>query len=320
MGKENKGHNKEADKTEEENSKANAKPQKAKPKTEESPDALLAQIRPKKRSIFFVVWVLAGAWILFIYDPCKIPGKDRKDCGYPDITPAECRSFACFTKGGGSALSKKTVKVKRKEGTTLGLDVDTSGKAAVVTSIVSGAVKEHNEELAADSEELIQVGDRVAKIDGKGTDAMAKVLKATGGKAVTVDILRPKLPSFLMWVSSGQTSKPNWAEKILTANGFKQWSVAFSYFGGAGMMCWLLSGYPIASLPIYYLGASGVLAFGTMRCCHDDGVSGGVPHCYKPRYTKFVEDIVPKIKEETVKFVGKIQKDPKAWFKKTFMA
>merc|ERR1712048_61710 len=107
---------------------------------------------------------------------------------------------------------------------------------------------------------------------------------------------------------------------LLTAPGFQQFGVAFSYIGGAGMLCWLLSGYPAASLPVYYLGTSAVLAFGTLRCCHDDNVAAGVPHCYKPRYGDFVEEIVPKIKEETVKFFEKIRKNPKAWFKKHVLA
>merc|ERR1712194_776192 len=110
------------------------------------------------------------------------------------------------------------------------------------TGIADGsAVKEYNSALADGSDDAILVGDHISKIDGKGSDGLAKVLKATGGKAVQVEVMRPKLPSYLMWISSA-TSTPNFAEKLLTTPLFKQCSIAFSHFGGAGMMFWLLSG------------------------------------------------------------------------------
>jgi hypothetical protein len=294
---------------------------KAKASAEASPESMLAKLRPQRRSIFFILWLAAAAWILFIYSPCNIPAKKRKDCGYMHISSSECRTFACFLKDGGSAYKKKTVKVKRKQGMTLGLDVDVAGSAVVRgISDDNSAVKEYNDALTDDSDDVIAVGDRISKIDGKSKSGLEKVLKATEAKTVSVDILRPSLPAYLMWVSSADPSKPNFAEKMLTAPGVKQWTVAFSHFGGVSMFCWLLSGYPAASLPIYYLGVSGLLAFNTMRCCHDDQVGAGVAHCYKPRHTDFTGEIVPKILEDSVAYVAKIRKDPRAWFKKTFGA
>eukprot|EP00913_Durusdinium_trenchii_P017419 g16375.t1 len=50
----------------------------------------------------------------------------------------------------------------------------------------------------------------------------------------------------------------------------------------SGFSCWLLSGYGAASLPLWYFGFSATVAYKLVRCCHDEHVSPGVPHCFRP--------------------------------------
>mmetsp|Transcript_72175 Transcript_72175/g.218318 ORF Transcript_72175/g.218318 Transcript_72175/m.218318 type:complete len:472 (-) Transcript_72175:109-1524(-) len=281
------------------------------------PPGFLEKIRPRKRVIFFAAFLGACSWIVTVHDPCDVPKGSRQDCGYPDIKPLTCRALGCMMKGGGSATSKKVVKVERKAKQQLGLEVDpdTVQGWVTVTSIGDGAVQEHNAALPEDSEERIRSGDRIAKVDGTtgkgekneeaGHKRMLKALAGTGAKTVQVEVQRPKLPSFLMWIRA-KNGKATMLEKVLTSPGLKQFSRTFSYLGGAGLACWLLSGYPMASLPLYYGGLSAFVSFYSLRCCHDSNVAGGTPHCYKPN-VKSLEDVVDKVKKGSMLVPGKLR-------------
>merc|ERR1740129_1875202 len=100
--------------------------------------------------------------------------------------------------------------------------------------------------------------------------------------------------------------------------GTKQLSRFVSYLGGGGLVLWMLSGYGVFSLPVWYGGTAALTGLYSLRCCHDDKVSGGVPHCYKPKARK-LEDVLVSAQTRLQSLAGKIAKDPKGWFKKTFL-
>lgn len=297
---------------------------KAKANEESESAGFLANLRPKKRAIFFATFLGGCAWIIAMHDTCDQPVKSRKDCGYEGISPLQCQTTACMLKGGGSATVKKTVKVHRKDDETLGLSIQPDRVVgwATVTGIREGAVKNYN--MQVDSEDMIQVGDRIAKVDGTGAkgekkpeaayEKMVKALEAKGAKTVQLEVQRPKISPYLLWLRSS-TGKPTMAEKVITSPGFKQFSTTFSYVGGIGVACWLVSGYPPASLPLYYGGLSAVVAFWTVRCCHDSEVGPGVPHCYKPKVAKF-EVVLDGAKAKTLEMASSVWKNPRAFLKR----
>jgi len=313
MGKEGK----EAHKDHKDKAKApEAKPaaeqkKKQKGKVDTEPQNFLSKLR-KTRVVFFITFLAFCAWIVLLYNPCDVKKKDRTDCGYPDITRTECLSLGCFKKGGGK-VTKINANVTRPKGISLGLDIsmDEASGWGTINDIKAGAVKEYNDKLPASSPDRILVGDKVAKLDGYSGKGFQKALDATTAKNVFVDIRRSSLPSYLRWLSA--KGKPNAIEKILTSPGTKQWSESFSYIGGVGLVCWVCSGYSFASIPLYYFSLSAAVAFQTTRCCHDDQVSGGTPHCYKggaPFWT-----VVSKAWERTQQMAAQFRKDPKSYFK-----
>lgn len=294
----------------------------------EEPEGFFAKLRPRRRAVIFAAFLAGCGWIVAMHNGCDVPKKQRQDCGYPDISITECKTLGCLTKGGGSATVKKSIKVGRSDGETLGLVVakDRVLGWVAITAIGEGSVQSHNAALPADSEERILVGDLISKVDGtsagsaKKADAahekMVKALEAKGSKKVQLEIQRPRISPYLMWVRSS-SGKPNMAEKVLTSPGFAQFRSSFASVGGVGLACWLLSGYPLASLPLYYGGASLVVAFHTVRCCHDEDVPAGTAHCYKPRTMK-LEEVLVGVKEASLAIVEKFRKDPmkvlKQWF------
>lgn len=270
----------------------------------ESPVGLLARLRPRRRVVFFIAFIGFCCWIMAFYDPCKVEEKARKDCGFSGISPSYCMTGSCFTSRGGK-LEKKTIKVSRKKGAKLGVEVtpDTGkGDLVLVQSISDGAVLEHNSNLPADSSERVMVGDAIAKVDGsaKGlTDALSR----TSEKTVEIEIRRSSLPSFLKWMRS--SAKPGPIETVLTDPGFKRWSKLTSQLGTVGLASWLLSGYGPASLPVWYFGFSAAVGYKLVRCCHDEHVQAKVPHCYRP-----VEDELPEVlqkaRDASVSFAQKL--------------
>jgi len=271
---------------------------------QEAPIGLLARLRPRRRVVFFLAFIGFCCWIMAFYDPCQVEEKARKDCGFSGISPSYCMTGSCFTSRGGK-LEKKTIKVSRKKGAKLGVEVipDTGkGDLVLVQSISDGAVLEHNSKLPADSSERMMVGDAIAKVDGsaKGlTDALSR----TSEKTVEIEIRRSSLPSFLKWMRS--SAKPGPIETVLTAPGFKRWSKLTSQLGTVGLASWLVSGYGPASLPVWYFGFSAAVGYKLVRCCHDEHVQAKVPHCYRP-----VEDELPEVlqkaRDASVSFAQKL--------------
>jgi hypothetical protein len=299
-------------KKEEEESRKNVK---ASQEEAESAQGALSRLRPQsRRPIFFCLYVAFCAWLVGTYDACSVTGKKR-DCGYAGISPTECITTACFTKGGGE-MKKKTVKIERKDG-ALGLTVGESSRDVnwlTVTAVTAGAVAEYNAQAAA--EDRVLVGDSIAKVSGSsGPKKMKKALAETG-KTIELELRRSRLPWYFKWAGTNDKN-PGLLEKVVTSPGFEKWSRSASYIGGGGLLCWLLSGYPPASLPIYYFSLSGATAFALVRCCHDEDVGAGVPHCYKGNTPK-VEDAVKEAAAKTRSFLGKIYtdiaEDPKKYF------
>lgn len=279
-----------------------------KKRKEAANESRLSKFRPKRRLIFFVTFTSLCVWLSAFDDHCDVKGQ-RRDCGWPGISTGLCRLGACFIKGGGS-MAKKTIKVKRNKGATLGLLAsadDESGGWALVKSVEdSGAVEEYNRALDPDSEERILPGDSLAKVDGKTGTGILKALAATDDKTVEIELRKTPLPSYLKWIR--MSPKPHFLEKILTAPGFVRFAGIWSRLGGAGFFCWFLSGYPVASLPMYMVLSGGV-AFNSVRCCYE--VSSGA-HCYKGEARK-IENLFAKAAEGSTALVQRVSADPKGY-------
>merc|ERR1712224_49742 len=112
--------------------------------------------------------ICACAFVL--YDTCDVR-KKKQDCGYSGISALECRTTACFLKGGGE-LDKRKITITRKQGTKFGLQAGpkTKGTDVHITGIKEGAVANHNAELPADSEDRIYARDTITSIDGNSGD------------------------------------------------------------------------------------------------------------------------------------------------------
>lgn len=207
-------------------------------------------------------------------------------------------------------MEKKKITLKRKKGTKLGLVVSGSKKDAsvFVKSIKEGAVMEHNAKV--DDEDQIHARDTIVSLDGATGASLRKSLAATDKESVVIELKRSKLPSYLMWIH--QDTKPNVVEKVLTALGTIAWTNCFSRLGGLAFTLWFFSGYPLASLPLYYLGVSGMISFYMARCCHDEKVPGGVPHCYRGASPK-MDAVITRLRAKAEDTLSKIQKSPRSY-------
>lgn len=285
---------------------------------EETPEGRLAKLRPKKRLIFIVVFIGFATWVLAMHDPCDSKAiKKKEDCGWSGISAFQCRFGGCFLAGGAERSTHK-ITVSREKDTLFGIvlatdDIKTKKTVPILNIESKGAIALHNARLPADSEDRIRVGDEISKFDGETGNSMLKALKNTAAKDYKIIVKRSKLPELLNFLVPLFAKYPRLAfvEKMLTSPGSKQWAQWVSRLGGVGFTFWFLSGYPVASLPMYFV-ISGVVAWGTTRCCHDDQVTSG-PHCYKSAPAEF-ETLVPAIWENTVAFAKKVSSNPQKQF------
>lgn len=273
----------------------------------------LSAVRPRQRSIFLVVFLAFCAWIVVFHDQCDVPKKKREDCGYMGITTFECRTVGCLKAGGGQ-LQKISTTVKREQGNKFGMSVQKIEKKdwLTVTEIKSdGAIQTHNNALP-DGEEKVEVGDSIVRINGAtSTKSMKKALSSTDSTEIKLDIRRSMLPSFLRPYLHVR-GKPNMIESILTGPGLQKFAASFGNMLSLGFGAWLLSGYSPMSLPLFYLTPSAIVAFIMARCCHDNNVPGGVPHCYKGR-SDTPRVAFDKMWNRTNQVVANFRKDPKKW-------
>mmetsp|Transcript_103525 Transcript_103525/g.333589 ORF Transcript_103525/g.333589 Transcript_103525/m.333589 type:complete len:298 (-) Transcript_103525:55-948(-) len=280
---------------------------------------LLSYLRPKPRWIFFPVFAAVCAWIIALNDQCDIKGK-KKDCGYSGITPNACKTRACFLKG-GKGYEKRTVKVTLEQGAALGLSLSRRDGGVVVSSILEGSVSLHNA-AAATSEDVILAGDGITRvaIDGKVATNLADIEKAVNrpgaGKAVEIDVLRSRLPSFLQWVHD-KGGTPNMVEKLLSSPGTLHFASVWSRVGGVGFAAWYISGYSPASLPLYAT-LSAAVAWELSRCCHDESVGAGVPHCFRSKRDELPK-VVQKVWAQTSEKVAQVRKDPRSYARWLFL-
>jgi len=283
--------------------------------TEKAADAAeaaskLSALRPRRRLIFFVVFVLFLAWIVVCFNPCRV--KKKEDCGFSGISATNCMTVACFTKGGGE-MTKKTIKLKRGKDSTLGLAVvdGPDSKYLTVQAIEDGGVvKAYNAELPADSEDRILSGDSIWKVAGEKGKKMKKAITATGEKTLEIEIRRSKLPAMLNFLHNPE--KVSIIEMVLTAPGFRRWGDSFSKLSGFGFACWIFSGYPVASLPMYFT-LSGAVSWYTTKCCHDEKVGGSTPHCYKGGAA--IDTVLKAAWKKTSDLGEKVAKDPQGYWK-----
>merc|ERR1712176_1208454 len=124
-----------------------------------------------------------------------------------------------------------------------------------------------------------------------------------------------RVPSFLMWTQS-KDGKPNWAEKLLTSPGSQHFAATWAFLMKIGGACWLVSGYPLASLPTYAT-ISALVSFYMLRCCHNENVRSGEPHCYKSKREPMGE-VLAQVKEQIQVLAGKVTKDPQGYFEWAF--
>lgn len=284
--------------------------------TDATPEGRLARLRPRRRLIFFTVFAGSCIWILAVHNPCDAKLiKKKEDCGWSGVSATECRIWACFLKGGGS--KKKIITVKREKNSKFGVKLDTSDvKSSGVVQVNEiedgGAFAVHNAKLPEDSEDRIQVGDLIVKFDGESGTSMLSAFKNTAVKDYKMAVRRSALlPGFLRRHSFSKHPVFLKIDQALTSPGFMQWSGWFMKVGGAGLSCWLLSGYPVSSVPAYLTFAAAV-SIGVTRCCHDDEVKSG-PHCYKPIPVE-VETLLPNLFMETVAFAKKVMGEPQEYF------
>mmetsp|Transcript_25317 Transcript_25317/g.53794 ORF Transcript_25317/g.53794 Transcript_25317/m.53794 type:complete len:340 (-) Transcript_25317:85-1104(-) len=266
--------------------KAQSPPQASKSSASESAGGVLSSIRPKPRCIFFFLFALLCIGIVLLHDQCTVKGKKR-DCGYSGITPASCRAFGCFTKG-GKAYDKKTIKVNVESGSSLGFTIEREGSKMQIARIEDGAVNAHNSAAQAGSGDLVLVGDEIKKISAQGrswsnpADVEKALKKKDLPSSVEIEVVRSRLPAQLQWLHSKDGKGNNWAERILTAPGTEHFLKIWSRVFAIGASTWFISGYSRASLPMYTL-LSGAVSWELSRCCHDSNVGGGVAHCYRNR-------------------------------------
>merc|ERR1712066_878207 len=97
---------------------------------------------------------------------------------------------------------------------------------------------------------------------------------------------------------------------LFTSSSSQQWFRWFSKLGGAGIFCWFLSGYPVASIPMY-LTLAGSVGFGVTRCCHEEVEVG--PHCYKSVPAE-IETAIPALAQETAALMKNFAADPWKYF------
>ncbi|CAE8605548.1 unnamed protein product, partial [Polarella glacialis] len=58
----------------------------AKDAEESLPEGLLAKLRPRRRPLFFFVFVCFCLWIMVFYNPCEVDNKLKKDCGFSGVS------------------------------------------------------------------------------------------------------------------------------------------------------------------------------------------------------------------------------------------
>mmetsp|Transcript_64016 Transcript_64016/g.139200 ORF Transcript_64016/g.139200 Transcript_64016/m.139200 type:complete len:302 (+) Transcript_64016:69-974(+) len=272
----------------------------------------LNELRPKRRPVFFAGFVIACALVVNFHDTCNVSKK--RDCGWSGVSQLTCRTSACFLKAGGE-MSKRTIKIPREEGQKLGLKVNNNKEAkwGTVKAIDEGCAQEHNAKLPSNSPDRILVGDHILRIDG--TTSINQELSKKTAKTVEVEITRSNLPWSLRWLHG--EGKPGTIEKLLSKRTFQQWSTSTTILGGLALTCWTLSGYGAESLPMYFL-LSAVVAFYLTRCCYDDAVPPGTPHCYKGSSTS-IQAVALSVSTKLAALAQRVATNPGLYFKWLFI-
>lgn len=286
--------------------------EKDKQQVETSPQSRLAALRPRRRLIFPFLFMLGCGWIATMHEPCK--GQKKQDCGWSGITAMTCRTYACFLKDGGERTSK-TMKVKKEKDAKFGITISGVGMTKTsgvlyIKSIDDGAVRAYNDALPEDSDDRFRVGDLVSKIDADKGNKMKKVLQNQDAKTFSFDVKRSVLPSYLLWTLNFESLA--FVDQFVTAPLAQRWSKTMSYIGGAGLASWLISGYPLTSLPMYFT-ISAAVSFRINGCCFNAQSKPGTPQCFKPRAAE-VETLIPQVYNSTVELINKIQKKPEKYF------
>lgn len=193
----------------------------------------------------------------------------------------------------------------------MGLVLSKSKEGVLVKEVLAGAVQEHNNALPPGSPDFIRPGTPILKVDKVEGAAMMKEVEKTKERTVELEVKVNRVPSFLMWLEN-KDGKPNNIEKLLTSPGSAHFAANWLFLAKIGGAAWLISGYPIASLPSYMMISTAVSMY-VSRCCHNEQVQSGEPHCYKGRKDSMM--VVVTEAWSHLKTLGqKVSNDPKSYF------
>eukprot|EP00928_Gymnodinium_smaydae_P070543 TRINITY_DN54354_c0_g1_i1.p1 TRINITY_DN54354_c0_g1~~TRINITY_DN54354_c0_g1_i1.p1 ORF type:complete len:314 (+),score=49.67 TRINITY_DN54354_c0_g1_i1:61-1002(+) len=262
-------------------------------KTSKSPEQRLQEIKSGRPGgiVFFFLFLASCTWLVIFSNTCAV--KPKKDCGWSGVSPTMCLAAGSILTDSDSELHQ--IGIKRTKGQKLGFKVQMHPKNnwGLVTSILEGAASEHNGKLSSEDEEQLRVGDKIIEVNGAKGKSITSALKKTDSTEVTLKLARLSNTSFAsrlpgaFWEVAG--SQPLTHQLLLTS-GFNKLLNVFAITAGSGTICWLLSGFPAASLPVYYWGTSAFVAWWTTGACYNDQPSKpGDPHCYCSTSDSLVE-------------------------------
>lgn len=271
----------------------------------ESPEANLAAIkRVKARCILLPCFLLACGWLILTSSPCKV--KKRVDCGWSGISNLMCQTGACLMKEG--ATDTKTIVVKRESGAKSGVKLAlTDGSKVGIVKSIKGAVADHNAQFPI---EALHVGDRVVKVDGQTGSKMSSALSNAALDTITIEVVTPVSGSLASYYPGFLQRMDNNVAISLKSPAFEKWSKFFGYIGGMGFFSWALSGYPAASLPLWYFTSAAFTSYWLTGCCmNDKPKKQGDPHCYMSGVPdEFGQVILQAVERSNMKYFQSIFK------------
>lgn len=207
---------------------------------------------------------------------------------------------------GGAEMTTRVVKVDRGKSEKFGAKLNSKGRLFTITEVTpDGALARHN--AVGNSSERIYIGESISKVNDQ--EDVRQILKKTTKASLALEVRSSPLPRWLWFMHS--PGDPYVMERLLTSPGWWRVFRNFRYIGGVGFFCWFLSGYPPASLPMYFF-LSGGLSLYTTKACHDDQVHRNVPHCY--RGGAKIEIILKKVWRRTQEVMEAVQKSPWNFF------
>lgn len=182
-------------------------------------------------------------------------------------------------------FAEQAIELERPSGKKLGLKLKWSSKlgASQIQAFQEGVAQEYNKQLPDGSTNKILVGDGIANVNGAtGKAAIDKILADPTQTQLSIKLLRSKKKSASAIKLPSWVPKKKELENILMSKGLDRAARTFYRIGGVGVFCWLLSGYPAASLPLLYITPSALTTWYLTGCCFNEQTEkSGDPHCFQ---------------------------------------